>query len=527
MATLFQRVSLVAGGIVLLLAVIVSAMVVAKSIDELDRSFDNAERPNQVSRTLIRLLLSVSEAETAQRGFLLTGEASYLEPYEGTRATTDSLLAHLDSLVSWNGLQVERMPGLRGAVGDKLDEMNETLRLYRTDGRESALALVKTEQGAVIMDGLRLRVAEMLEEARRVRGMWATRVQDARRRAFIATAVTNLVLLVLILAGGWMLRRFLQTREKAAADLARSNERLSHAVAEREAALAHVQAMQGQLVQQEKLAGLGRLTAGVAHELKNPLNFVNNFAQLAEELAGEAQTALEAGDIDEVRALLPDLRLNTTKVSEHGRRADEIVQTMLVHARGVSGERQAVDLAEVLHRAATQGVGPEDAEHHAVDVTCDIDAGLDGAELIGIPTALSRMFLNLIENAVHAVRERAGYEVTEAYAPRVRVIARRGRDRMGRDVAVVTIADNGAGISDTALPRIFEPFYTTKAPGQGTGLGLSLAYDIAVGHGGTLAAGRSEWEGALMTVTLPLGSTDEGAAAEGDAALDGAALTDR
>ncbi len=121
------------------------------------------------------------------------------------------------------------------------------------------------------------------------------------------------------------------------------------------------------------------------------------------------------------------------------------------------------------------------------------------------------MLLNLVENAVQAVRERAGFE--PGFEPRVAVEAHVGRDRAGHDVAIITVSDNGAGISDTSLPRIFEPFYTTKAPGQGTGLGLSLAYDIAVGHGGTLMAGRSDTGGALFTVTLPLAAEEAPAGA--------------
>ncbi len=503
MATLLQRISLGVGVLILMLAVAVSAVAVARNINLLDESFRNAERPAEVSRTLIRLRLAVADAETAQRGYLLTDDLLFLEPYQDTRFETDSLLTRLDTLVLWNPVQVQRMPGLREAVREKEDEMDRVLALRRVEGTAAAVAAVRTARGAVLMAEIRTRIAEMLVEAGRVRDLSADRVAVARRRAFLATAITNGILFALIVAGALLLRRHLKARERAAESLLRNNTQLSQAVAEREAALVHVQSMQAQLVQQEKLAGLGRLTAGVAHELKNPLNFVNNFALLAGELAAEAQAAFEAGEPDEARALLPDLRLNVLKVSEHGQRADEIVRTMLVHARGVSGEREPVDLADVLATAATQAAGPVDGEHRTVRVVREIHADLDGTTISGIPSALGRMFLNLIENAVQATRERAGFEGA-GYEPEVRIEAHRGTDRFGHDVVLVTIADNGAGISDTALPRIFEPFYTTKAPGQGTGLGLSLAYDIAVGHGGTLMAGRSEAGGALFTVTLPL-----------------------
>ena len=506
MATLLQQISLGVGAAVLLLAVVVSAVVVAGSIETLGESFEQTEEPAAFQRTLLRLRVAVGDAETAQRGFLLTGEPSYLAPYAGVRPTTDSLLAVLDSLARGRPSQQAPLTGLRATVAAKIDEMDAVLALERAGRRDAAVARVRTERGARLMTDIRTRSTAMLAEARRTRLQWAARAAVARQRALVATAVTNAVLLVLIAAAGLLLRQMLRTRDRGAARLTLSNTQLSQAVAEREAALVHVHAMQGQLVQQEKLAGLGRLTAGVAHELKNPLNFVNNFAALADELAGEAQAAFDAERPDEARALLPDLRLNVTKIGEHGRRADEIVRTMLVHARGVSGEREPVDLARVLQTAAAQATGPADADLRPVRVTVDASA-LGEATVTGIPSALGRLFLNLIENAVQATRERAGY-ASAGYEPAVSIEATLGRDRMGHDVAVVTVADNGAGISDVALPRIFEPFYTTKAPGQGTGLGLSLAYDIAVGHGGSLAAGRSDIGGALLTVSLPLAAVN-------------------
>ena len=269
---------------------------------------------------------------------------------------------------------------------------------------------------------------------------------------------------------------------------------------------------QTQLVQQEKMVSLGQLTAGVAHELKNPLNFINNFAELAAELTDEAIADFDAGRPDDARAVLPDVRDNVGRVQDHGRRADDIVRTMLVHARGVSGERVPVRLQDVVETAVEQAAGPAVEGLRAVRVETDIDAGLGGETVLGIPTALTRLVLNLVENAIHATRERAGFE-GDGFEPLVRVSARCGHDRMGHEVALVSVEDNGAGISDVSLPRIFEPFYTTKAPGQGTGLGLSLAYDIAVGHGGSLAAGRAEAGGALFTVTLPLAREAEVAAA--------------
>ena len=503
MASLLQRISLGIGALLLLTAIAVSAAVVANSIALLSASFGSAEQPAEVNRTLLRVRIAVADAETAQRGYLLTGEARYLRPYEGTRGELDSLLARLDTLVGYDPAQVRRMPALRAAVRAKQDEMNAVLRLYDTESPRAALALVKTDRGVRLMEGIRQRVDTMRADALRTRGLWAARVGVAERRALWATAITNLVLFGLIVASAVALRRLLRTRDRATEALRAGNVQLSQAVAEREAALVHVQSMQAQVVQQEKLAGLGRLTAGVAHELKNPLNFINNFAELAAEMTDEAIADFDAGRPDDARAALPDVRDNVGRVQDHGRRAGDIVRTMRVHARGVSGERVPVRVQDVVETAVEQAIGPDVPGVRPVRVETDVDAGLDGETVLGIPTALSRMVLNLVENAIHATRERAGFE-GPGFEPLVRVGARCGHDRMGHEVVLVTVEDNGAGVSDVALPRIFEPFYTTKAPGQGTGLGLSLAYDIAVGHGGSLMAGRGEAGGALFTVTLPL-----------------------
>ncbi|HEX9950542.1 MAG TPA: CHASE3 domain-containing protein [Rubricoccaceae bacterium] len=503
MATLFQKISLAFGALVLLVAIAVSAAVVARSIEDLGDSFERADRPTEIIRTLLRVRVALADAETAQRGYLLTGEAAYFDPYEGKRHEADSLLTRLDTLVSGTAVHGRELATLRTAIGAKQDEMDEVIRLYRTAGPDAALALVRTDRGVRLMEAIRAQTNVLRFEAIRERSFWTDRVVVAQRRALWATALTNLVLFGLIAVSAVALRRLLHARDRANETLRASNVHLAQAVAEREAALVHVQSMQAQMVQQEKLAGLGRLTAGVAHELKNPLNFINNFAELAAEMTDEAIADFDAGQTAEARAVLPDVRDNVGRVLDHGRRADDIVRTMLVHARGVSGDRAPVDVAALVETAAEQAVGPQDGTLRAVHVECEIDPAIADVTVLGIPSALTRLFLNLIENAVHATRERAGYEAA-GFEPFVRVEASVGRDRLGHDVVHVTIADNGAGVSDVALPRIFEPFYTTKAPGQGTGLGLSLAYDIAVGHGGSLAAGRSEAGGALFTVTLPL-----------------------
>ena len=264
---------------------------------------------------------------------------------------------------------------------------------------------------------------------------------------------------------------------------------------ETEAALSELRAAQAQLVQSEKMASLGALTAGIAHEIKNPLNFVTNFAGLAQELlddlAGEA-------DPDERAGLLADLRANVEKIEGHGKRADDIVRSMMAHARSGSGERRAV---------AANGLVEEYADHalHAMRVrrpgfapalTLDLDDG--AGEVVVAPQEIGRVVINLVDNALDAVFQRSEAEGA-AYAPAVTVATRRAGGAVE-----VRVEDNGAGMPEAVRRRAFEPFFTTKPPGQGTGLGLSLSYDIVVhGHGGSLAVEGAEHGGAAFTVRLP------------------------
>ena len=490
---------LVLASLVLVAALVANAVVAIDSVGVLSEGFENVERPAEVQRTLTLLLSATQDAETGQRGYLLTGDPEYLDPYTTSRTRIDSLFTRLSDLVSWNPLQVERLPGLRARIDAKFAELQETVRLYDAEGPAAALAVVRSDGGQRTMDDVRVRIDAMLDEAARVRSLYGERSDRARRQARASLWITNGVLALVLLGLAAALRWILRRRQRDADALRETHSSLSSALDEREAALARVQAMQAQLVQQEKMASMGRLTAGVAHEIKNPLNFVNNFAQLSVELADEVDAALAAGDTDEARHVAGDLRQNADKILTHGRRADEIVQAMLVHARGVSGERQPTDVADLLGAAVANAVGPNGAPD--VRLTQTVDPALPAVPVSA--SAVVRLLTNLVQNALHAVREREGAGDPD-YSPRIDVAARLDTDRSGHRVAVVTVEDNGAGIPDALLPRIFEPFFTTRSPGAGTGLGLSLSYDIAVGHGGSLLAGRSASGGAAFTLTLPL-----------------------
>jgi len=257
----------------------------------------------------------------------------------------------------------------------------------------------------------------------------------------------------------------------------------------------HLKATQQQLVHAEKMASLGALTAGIAHEIKNPLNFVNNFASLARELVVELK---EETDPDEIQAILSDLDLNTKKIEEHGQRADGIVRSMMQHARAGSGEREMVDLNALVAEHIALAYHGKRAQIPDFNAEIERDLGADVGKVEVVPQDLGRVLLNLLGNAFDAVRERAA-QVNGQYAPTVKISTR----RVG-DAVEIRVADNGSGIAEEVREKIFEPFFTTKPTGSGTGLGLSLSYDIVTqGHGGTLTVESEEGEGSHFIILLP------------------------
>ena len=266
---------------------------------------------------------------------------------------------------------------------------------------------------------------------------------------------------------------------------------------ELEAALDELQQTQRRMVQAEKLASLGRLSAGLAHEIQNPLNFVSNFADLNVDLASDLAAEVRSANPPPPAELAEDLRTiaaNARRVRDHARRADGIVGSLLGHVRDVGGRRQRARVETLLDGAAAPLLA------RAPDVSVERHYHPDLGELEVVPGSLQRAFVNLIQNAIQALRRRAETEV-EGYTPRLTLSAEPYPG--GVEIRVV---DNGPGIPAPHCGLVFEPFFTTKPPGEGTGLGLSLAYDIVTeGHGGTLAVYSREGEGATFTVSLPAG----------------------
>jgi signal transduction histidine kinase len=270
---------------------------------------------------------------------------------------------------------------------------------------------------------------------------------------------------------------------------------------ELERAYTALEAVQAQLIHAEKMASLGRMVTGVAHELKNPLNFVNNFAELSAELVREIREEREGDPQRPIAAfdgVLGDLEANAAKVVEHGRRADGIVRGMLAHGGGRAGERREADVHALLDDAVETAFRSLRAGPLAGEVVVERRYDERAGRAVVVPEELRRAFVNLLDNAFYAVRERALVSAAP-FEPRV-VLQTRGRGEW----LEVRIVDNGTGIAEANLPRVFEPFFTTKPTGTGTGLGLSLAYEIVTGlHGGRLTAQNEEGAGAAFTIELP------------------------
>ncbi|HEY6436849.1 MAG TPA: ATP-binding protein, partial [Ignavibacteriaceae bacterium] len=247
--------------------------------------------------------------------------------------------------------------------------------------------------------------------------------------------------------------------------------------------LGELRSAQSQLIQSEKMASLGELTAGIAHEIQNPLNFVNNFSAVNKELLVELKEEIKKGNVDEVSAIADDVISNEEKINHHGQRAGAIVKGMLQHSRTSMGKKEAIDinaLADEYLRLSYHGMKAKDKSFHATLKT-DFDESLTADEAgIGkiniIPQDIGRVLLNLYNNAFHAVIEKKKQEI-ENFQPTISVTTKKMNDKPDSYRVEIRVKDNGVGIPRNVLDKIFQPFFTTKPTGQGTGLGLSLAYD--------------------------------------------------
>jgi signal transduction histidine kinase len=271
-------------------------------------------------------------------------------------------------------------------------------------------------------------------------------------------------------------------------------------------AMSELKASQTQLVHAEKMASLGELTAGIAHEIQNPLNFVNNFSETSKELLDEMKTALAAGDHAEATAIADDVMKSLEKINSHGKRADSIVKGMLQHSRSSTGTKEPTDLNSLTDeylRLAYHGFRAKNSSFNAL-IKTDFDQSIGKVPIV--PQDIGRVLLNLINNALYAVNEKKK-ELGDGFEPMVTVTTKLGVQNQpmsqSANQLIVSVQDNGFGIPESHRNKIFQPFFTTKPTNEGTGLGLSLSYDIIKAHGGEIRVNSKEGEGTEFQILLP------------------------
>ncbi len=265
-----------------------------------------------------------------------------------------------------------------------------------------------------------------------------------------------------------------------------------------QSALQQLKTTQAQLIMSEKMASLGELTAGIAHEIQNPLNFVNNFSDLNAELVTDAESEIDKGNIGEVKTILHDIKENEQKINHHGKRADAIVKGMLQHSRTSSGAKELTDinaLADEYLRLAYMGFRTKEKSFNA-NLNTDYDGSIGKLNIV--PQDIGRVFLNIYNNAFYAIMQRKKLQAEE-YLPTLSVKTKKN----DKDI-LISIMDNGSGIPQKIKEKIFQPFFTSKPAGQGTGLGLSLSYDIVKAHGGDITVNSIEGEFTEFLIQIPV-----------------------
>jgi signal transduction histidine kinase len=315
-----------------------------------------------------------------------------------------------------------------------------------------------------------------------------------RNRLNVYILLAGLLILLLVAGGLW--RRNIY-RKRSFVLLQKQKQEIDNQKSKVEQTLEELKNTQSQLIQSEKMASLGELTAGIAHEIQNPLNFVNNFSEVSTELIDEMNEEIDKGDMKEAKLIAFDLKENLEKINHHGKRAGDIVKGMLQHSRKSTGQKELTDinaLADEYLRLSYHGLRAKDKSFNA-EMKIDFDESIGKINII--PQDIGRVLLNLFNNAFYAVNEQKTLNPV-SYNPTVSVKTEKCDDKI-----YITVKDNGKGIPQKIVDKIFQPFFTTKPTGEGTGLGLSLSYDIVKAHGGEIKVESKEGEGSEFVITLP------------------------
>lgn len=307
---------------------------------------------------------------------------------------------------------------------------------------------------------------------------------------------SSLAALLVFLVITFILFRNNRHKQKAYRLLQKQKQEIDFQKTKVEKTLDELKSAQQQLIQSEKMASLGELTAGIAHEIQNPLNFVNNFSEVNREMVDEASGEMDKCNYDEVKNILHDIKDNSEKINHHGKRADAIVKGMLQHSRSSTGIKELTDinkLADEYLRLAFHGIRAKDKSFNA-KVETDFDNSIEKVSIVS--QDIGRVLLNMINNAFYAVNEKQKQNIN-GYEPAVTV-----RTEKQDGQVQVSIEDNGNGIPAAVKEKVFQPFFTTKPAGEGTGLGLSLAYDIIKAHGGEISVKTKDGEGSEFVIIL-------------------------
>ena len=408
-------------------------------------------------------------------------------------------------------LSSELRAGLKAEKGKLVGEVLEDVEALLSDLEENAGRINehgKRAEGIVRSMIQHARSSSGEREATNLNALLDEHVKQGIGRLEFDTGQSFFIVIISLICTSisWLLYNNRYEQYQALRRAEQLQEQLEKAYTSLEESLQLLTETQDQLVHAEKMASLGRLAAGIAHEMRNPLNFVNNFAEILVELSSELRAGLKAekgklvGEVlEDVEALLSDLEENAGRINEHGKRAEGIVRSMIQHARSSSGERQATNLNALLDEHVKLAYHGMRAQQPGFTVTmeCNYDDAVGHVELV--PQEMGRVFINLLNNAFYAVHERARAG-DGSFVARVQVSTRKAGDTVE-----IRVCDNGPGISEEVKDKVFEPFFTTKPTGSGTGLGLSLSYEIVVqGHHGQMTVESEGGEGATFIVTLPL-----------------------
>jgi signal transduction histidine kinase len=390
-----------------------------------------------------------------------------------------------------SALQLANIYGLKGAKDSVIKYQKLAISL-----KDRLFDRQKTREAQRVIFDEKLHQQELQQQLTQANLVYKNRLN-------IYVLLAGLAILIIVAGGLWRRNVF---KQRSYALLQKQKQETDLQKVKVENALSDLKATQAQLIQSEKMASLGELTTGIAHEIQNPLNFVNNFSEINKELLGELE-----GERSKVRSernepleddIIKNLKENEEKINHHGKRADSIVKGMLQHSRASSGHKEPTDinkLADEYLRLSYHGFRAKDKSFNTEFMT-DFDGAIGKINVV--PQDIGRVLLNLFNNAFYAVKPPNPLK-GEQYKPLVSVTTRKINSPLGDGGIEIRVSDNGNGIPQNIIDKIFQPFFTTKPTGQGTGLGLSLAYDIIKAHGGEIKVETKEGEGTTFIIQLP------------------------